>query len=244
MNTSEETVILFNLYLRGEMTSEERSQFESKLSSDPKFHASFLLHQEVVESIENYTLKAKMQEWHPDSTPQPKNYSIWIKPAIGALILLGLYVIFNLIKPQKVSESPTLFTKYYYADPGLPITMGNSNLLSLEKGMQAYKLGDYDAALDEWNVLVASGIGNDTVKYYVGSAYLALDEQSTAIHWFEQVPRFSIYYEKALWYILLAQLKDENMEAAMRTHKMLLSTDPKFHKKELNELKDFLDLNE
>ena len=50
---NEERYILFDQYLQGEMTVEERNSFEKEVSQNPEFAAEFRTFKEALEQLEN-----------------------------------------------------------------------------------------------------------------------------------------------------------------------------------------------
>nr|WP_303626606.1 tetratricopeptide repeat protein [Ferruginibacter sp. HRS2-29] len=85
--------------------------------------------------------------------------------------------------------------------------------------MVDYKTGKYSAAIDSWKKLLPLNPGNDTLNYFIGSAYLANKDGASAIGYFNDVLKTgrTAFSSEALWYKGLALIrlgkKDEAIEA-------------------------------
>lgn len=212
-------------YLLNRMPDSERIAFETQLASD------FTLKQKVedlkilLEGIETESLKEKLNTFHEDltskikplnHTSETKTVSIsWYKKyGIAASIILLLGLGFLWIINQDNTQK--LYTKYYTPDPGLPSLMSSDNDSNFQfnDAMVTYKQGDYKTAISKWNVLLEPEPKNDTLNYFIGSAYLANKQATTAITYLEKVSTY--FKDEANYYLGLAHLKNDNIQLAKK----------------------------
>src|SRR4051812_67312 len=121
---------------------------------------------------------------------------------IAAIITVGLYFANN----QSAEEK--LFASYYKADPGLATVMSVSDNYEFERAMVDYKTGNYSEALARWEKLAKENTMSDTLQYFIGSAYLAHNNPSAAVVYFDKVtakPK-STFTDDAYWYKGMALL--------------------------------------
>ena len=120
-----------------------------------------------------------------------------------------------------------MYAKYYIQDAGLMTAMGVSENYNFDKAMIDYKTGDYEKAIDAWQKLLLTNPANDTLHYFIGSAYMALDRPARALMNFEWVLKSanSNFKTDAYWYAGLALLKQGELEKA--SNYIRLSDNPK-----------------
>ncbi len=131
----------------------------------------------------------------------------WSRIAAAASLaaVVGVGALLMMRRP----DSQALATRYGLADPGLPVLMGSDvppNRVLVNQAMNAYKMGDYDAALDKWLHLPAGSIGPDTTLYYTGIfQYSAAQpvEAAQALARVRELPA-SAFRERADYYFALA----------------------------------------
>src|SRR5690606_38198090 len=123
-------------------------------------------------AIQESELEDRLKDFHchidaPRSI-RPKGWSKWAVAActIG-LLLAGILFFFSRTPEEK------LFVQFYRPDPGLPTLMGVSDHYEFENAMVSYKMGSYGEAIEGWRQLLKTYPQNDTLNYFIGSAYLA-----------------------------------------------------------------------
>ena len=243
MEVSIETIRRFDEYLRGDMSAKERLKFDQDIQSDVELMAAFNQHQLAISGIEHHALREKMNTWHDQidfSTVESKASSFrWIKYLIGALLLLAVIICAKYyLSDRQVNDTSALFVAYYYPDPGLPIKMSDNVGQLPISAMQAYKNKNYEKAISIWHTTEPK---TAAVNYYIASAYMAQNKFDIAKPHFENIAPSSTYYEKSLWYILLQQLKENQLVKARVTHKKLMDLPPQWHIHELKDIGQFLD---
>ncbi len=109
------------------------------------------------------------------------------------------------------------FDAYYQKDPGLISAMGISDHFDFDDAMIDYKKGDYDKAIASWEKLSAAAPLNDTLNYFLGSAWLAKKNSSKAIGYFRRVlpVKNSQFLPEANWYLGLCLIKEGKKQEAI-----------------------------
>jgi len=95
--------------------------------------------------------------------------------------------------------------------------MGASDNYLFDRAMVDYKVGDYDAALQIWENLQESKPANDTLNYFIASAYMGKENDEIAISYFQKViiNESSFFRNDALWYTGLALIREKKMKEAI-----------------------------
>lgn len=207
-------------YYNNSMTVEERTEFENLLKN-PEFKSQVEDIKTLILGIETQSLKEQLNKFHkevidPNSTQEPtgENYFTFKKIAAAAIIVIaiGSYWFFHQDPNQK------LYTKYFTPDPGLPTTMSQSADYEFYDAMVNYKQGDYKTAISKWQTLLIGQPKNDTLNYFLGVAYLANNDERSAIKYLDIVTNTKQSYFKndAFYYLGLAHLKSDNIEDAIK----------------------------
>ena len=79
------------------------------------------------------------------------------------------------------------------------------------------KCGDYQSAIDRWNLLLAKDSASDTLNYFLGTAYLELKNTKPAIVMLTRVTEIpqSKFVNEAYWYLALAYILEDRKEDAI-----------------------------
>lgn len=209
-------------YILGLMTDEEKKSFEAELNLDPKLRANVEDIKVLLQEVELASLKDSMEEFHAElktSTPVvpiiSKKPFVW-KPLGVAASLLFLLAITLWVFLGNTTENEKLYRAYYQPDPGMVTAMGLQSNYEFDRGMVDYKTGDYPAAIERWEKLLAEKPDNDTLNYFLGSAYLAEGNPDQAKVYLEKTARkgSGIFQKEAFWYLGLTQVKAGNSESA------------------------------
>ena len=96
--------------------------------------------------------------------------------------------------------------------------MGTSSDYQFDRGMIDYKSRNYGAAIKIWEGVLDSKPNNDTLNYFLGSAYLAVKNTDKAIVFFEKVTLLpsGSFTKDAYWYIGLSYLKEGKTNQAVK----------------------------
>ena len=181
--------------------------------------------------IQESVLEEKLDDFHRAIESPSTGWQKWAVAActIGFFIAVGLFLF------SKTHEEK-LFARYYTPDPGLPTFMGISDRYEFENAMVDYKMGDYKKAAESWKALLGESISNDTLQYFIGSAYLAQGMADAAIISFSQVvadPE-SAFASEAYWYLSLAWIKMKDPKKALEALQHTQNADKESLLKEIN----------
>ncbi len=220
---SQEQQEIFEQFLRGKMSEEEHSSFEFSLSKDEKLKNSFKEFKSLFEAVEEDGLRSKLEDFHKameEETPvrQINTSKKWFTYSIAASISIFLAVgglwFFN-----RQSPNEALFEQYFSPDPGLPTVMGTNDNFAFYEAMVDYKLGNYEIAIKKWEKLLETKPENDTLNYFLGSAYLANMEFETALDYLlkNEHNESSPFYEETHFYLGMTYLK-LNKVSKVKTH--------------------------
>lgn len=215
VNISQQELETFEQFISKQMNVEEKAAFTKKLGSDIALQHKLQTVKLLLVGIKEAALEKKLEEFHNDLTclkknriqTSTKNFTLkrwWI--AASVLVIIGLSWLLFL---NRDTTEEKLFASYFQPEPGLISPMSVSDNYLFHRAMVDYKVGDYDAALKTWENLLASKPENDTLNYFVGSAYLMKEKEEMAIAHFEKViaKENSAFKNDALWYTGLALLK-------------------------------------
>ena len=213
----------FEQFLLDQMSSKERTAFEEQLKSDKILKAQFIEFREIFGFIEEQSLRNKMEEFHGMVKNEPKG-SVSIKPrlyyfqiaaGIAALVAVSAWFLFRQTPNEK------LFNKYFTPDPGLPTVMGTSDNYTFYEAMVDYKQGNYDTAIAKWQGLHQLQTSNDTLNYFLGTAFLSNGKAASAIPFLNNTVQNnqSVFYDDAAYYLALAYVKEGKTDQAINVLK-------------------------
>ncbi|MFL0352016.1 tetratricopeptide repeat protein [Xanthomarina sp. GH4-25] len=221
-NMTQEELAHIERYINNNLTFEELSIFEEKLKNNPDFKNQVEDIKTLLFGIEKQALKEQLDTFHKDipievieDKKQPKfRFLNFKKTAVAAavIIALGSFWYTNRSTPKSV------FAKHYTPDPGLPTTMSSSDNFIFYDAMVNYKRKDYLTAISKWQPLLLTKPDNDTLNYFIGSAYLADGKEKEAIPYLKKVTLFKeeTFKNDAFYYLGLAYLKVNNVELAKK----------------------------
>ncbi|MEX1132072.1 MAG: hypothetical protein WEC15_02505 [Flavobacteriales bacterium] len=191
------------------MPTGERDAFEQVLATDAGLRAEVDLQRENTLAVElggvERMLKTLGAEHADDGTKRSTPWGQYLKyAAMVAIVVSGAF--WMLTRP---TTNERLFAEHFTADPGLPVPMSSTNDQPFQDAMVAFKLGDLEEARDKWSSLLQAEPTNDTLRYYIASAALAMEDAAAAIPLYESISadRTSAFHQKARWYLFLAYVR-------------------------------------
>lgn len=201
-------------YVMGTMPTPQRDRFEQELAANHDLRAEVELQRTNIRAVEiggmDRLLKDLARE-ERSSKPGAAGWTHYLKYAAAVALLLGV-AIWAFTRP---TPNERLFATHYIADPGLPVAMGATDDHAFQDAMVAYKLGDFREARGTWTVLLQAAPQNDTLRYYIASADLAMGDVPAAIPALEDLAKgHSAFAAKARWYLFLAYIKADETEKA------------------------------
>ncbi|WP_111308582.1 tetratricopeptide repeat protein [Confluentibacter sediminis] len=235
-NISQELLETIECYYNNSMDRDDRIIFEKKLQDSPEFKEQVEDIKTMLLGIETQALKEQLDDFHKE-IPLEKNKIRFLQPlkiAVAAAIIIafGCFWFFSGSSNQK------LYAKYFTPDPGLPTTMSNSDDFEFYDAMVNYKHGDYDKAIQKWQVLYQKQATNDTINYFLGLAYMSHDKIEAAKPFLQKVTETKKpfpFLSEAYYYLGLAYLKEGQIELAKEN---LGLSNTEQSQKLLNELKN------
>lgn len=210
-------------YLLKQMTGDEYDAFTKNILNDQALQDKINSVQLTLVGIQESNLSQKMEEFHKEISLSEKkiNHSAGkvfsmkrFLVAASVIVLLGLGAILFL---NKFNKPERLFSEYYKPDPGLITAMGASENYLFDHAMIDYKTKKYDSALKTWQELLKSNPANDTLNYFIGSAFLAKEKSDSAVYYFQKVitNEKSYFLNEAYWYLGLALVKQQKSAKAI-----------------------------
>ncbi len=217
---SQEEFERIDQYLSGQMDIAGRKALEAEMANNIQLRNEVDLQRRLMQAVEIGTLgeTASVADKAGSALPERAPFRHWLYAAAAIAVFVLGYLGWQFFKDSS-HEPADLYATYFYPDPGLPVTMrADSNVYLFNEGMVAYKEEQYDRALETWNALVRSGGETDTLRFYIAMAYLNtgnLNDASPALETFIADSQ-SPFHQRALWYMALIQVKEENFPAAVK----------------------------
>ena len=223
IDISQEEFEAIEQYIRQEIPIEEMDAFIKRLATDMVFQQKFETVRLLLVGVQEAGLSNKLEDFHRDlpaskeSTNPPSGRTISLKiwlVAASAIVIIGFG---PLLYFNRNGKEEKIFATYYRPDPGLISAMGTTDNYLFDRAMIDYKTGKYDAALKTWESMLISKSGNDTLNYFIGSAYLAKGQIKQALTHFREViaKPSSYFYNDALWYTGLSFLQESKIKEAI-----------------------------
>lgn len=219
---SPEEFELIEKYLLNQMEQIEKKQFEQSLNSNASLKQKLEESRLMLLGIKEASLESRLDGFHTATgvikMEQPKISRVvsmkkWLAAAAVVIIAgIAALLIFT------IDGNERLFNDYYRTDPGLVTAMSSeADHYEFEKAMVEYKTGEYDKALATWEKLLTITPQNDTLQYFIGSAYLAKKDAVKAIPFLQKVAdnSGSFFHNDATWYLGLALLKEGKKKEAI-----------------------------
>ena len=222
-NISKEQQETFERFLMGQMQEIEQIEFQEYLKDNPDEEVKFEDFKKLFYTIEEAGLKAKLDTFHKQLENNGQQKIIAKKPvfnrnrylmaaSFAMLITLSGVLFFNRLSPNE-----KLYNEFFTPDPGLPTVMGENGDYSFYEAMVDYKQGNYDTAIAKWQGLHKLQASNDTLNYFLGTAFLSNGKAASAIPFLNNTLQYnqSVFHEDALYYLALAYLKEGKTDQAI-----------------------------
>ena len=209
-------------YLLGEMNADETVAFAQRLEQDAALKTMVDGLTISIAGIQQAAMKSRLDEYHSTlgqntngSSRKPKSTSInsWLSAAAVLLLAIGLGW-WTFIREDK---NEALYSKYYSKEPGLVSAMSSTDNYRFDRAMVDYKTGNYDAAIKAWETLLKANPASDTLNYFIGSAWLAKNDESRAKPYLQKTSdnNSSYFREDANWYLGLILVKEGRADEAI-----------------------------
>ncbi len=155
--------------------------------------------------------------------------------SVAAILIIGFVALFNL-GSQPINEK--LFSEFYEIYPDITLHKRNSNSVNkFNYAMDKYNLEKYNDAIVELNSIPIEE-RNDTVNFYTGITYLALNDFKNSITVLKKLANKtnSSFYYDTQWYIALANIYLENYDEAKKKLLIISASNSKDYKNKANKL--------
>lgn len=224
-------LLLYN-YFSNQLTANQERIFEELLKTDTEFKKQFDFEKDlkrVIREKKGKELKLKLGDFEknlPKKTPVrtlPRtNYRKWAMAAsIALLIGLGWLGYLNFSGP----DYGKLYDKNFqqYPNTVYAITRSQSTESIERAAFSAYELGDYQAAIRNFNNIPETD-KKEYLNFYLGLSHLNLGQTVEAESFFKKViSSNSEFSPEAHWYMALVALKEENKKEALQYLEVLIS---------------------
>ncbi len=137
-----------------------------------------------------------------------------IKWLMGIAATLLLFAVGSYLFSSLNQSDQNRYAEYEYIDPGLPITMSQSDNYELYDALTYYGEENYETAEAKLKKLHSNNPTNDTLSYYLGASQLYQGKTETAKTNFIKVEKNknSVFNDKAEWLLLVCYLNENNSE--------------------------------
>lgn len=223
MKMSQEEFERIEKYLEGTLEGAPLIQFEKRLIKDAVLAANVEEQRILSNAIKEENLSARLDGFHEmlsenkeESSSKVINLNTYLRYAVAACVAFlifwgGVKYLNGTGSNQEQNEQ--LFAAHFTPDPGLPTTMSASDNYEFFNAMVSYKQGEYQKAIEVWEILVKEKPRNDTLNYFLGVAHLANDNEDEAItflQWASEHPK-SVFSKETYYYLGLANVKKGNL---------------------------------
>jgi len=207
---------IFEDYLFGKQTQEEKAAFEERLKSDDSLKSEFDEFLSIVEGIhiqEKDRLKKRFAEIRNIQDDKAKNLRrLRIIASVAAVVIVLLVPTFIIY--QNLSRPTRLYNKYYIEDSGIPVFMGINTNEDFASAMTEYKDRNYELAYSKFDK-VSHNNENDTLQFYMGLCLLNLNKNAEALESFGSINKInSPYYYAAKYYMALTLIRFKDFKNA------------------------------
>ncbi len=233
LHTDEENLLS---YADGEMSDQERRDFELRLKEEPHLRDKLHRLQMGISAVRQYGAAEKVKRIHGEMIPGLKknkkgkvvSMSRFIKYSMAAAAgIIILVVAIKLVTANSVSAVKLYSDAYVSYDAGT--VRGGSTPSALE---EAYQSGNYDRVTD----LAANGANlSSRDSLLTGIAFLNQDKSDSAARWLTGPSRQGTYRQDAEFYLALAWLKSKNYTAAVRLMKKIRNEEGHIYREQFSE---------
>jgi len=203
-------------YVLDRMSDAERMAFEQRMATDHALREEVELGRENIRAVELGGVSRMLKSIAAEDAASEmstagggwKNYLKYA--AVVAIILSGSLWLF------RPSANERLFAEHFVPDPGLPVAMGAADDPAFADAMVSYKEGKYAEARAKWSPLLQQEPMNDTLRYFIASAWLAEGDAPAAIPMLVALAKepASVFHARANWFLFLAYVRTGDVAKA------------------------------
>lgn len=239
---NEEKYILFDQYLQGDMSTEERLNFEKELLANPELALALETFKEVQVQLESKfgfeternafeaNLKTISNEHFKAEKPKVIRLKPWIYLAAASVVLLFGLFLFNPSEPK--FEDYNQYENAYLTERGIGIEQ-------LKEAENAFNAKDYKKAIPLFEAVLKENKSAE-IQYFYGVSLLEDNQIQKAEAAFNEIKSGnSIYKNKAIYALALTKLKQKDYDSCKAILKAIPSDFEHYDK--VQELLDKLD---
>lgn len=212
-------------FFEGNLQGDNLQWFHDQLRNQRDFIDLFILHFELNNAINEHDiikLRKKLEkiyqahkETHKKRIIPPTRRFLYLAASF-IFMIIGVGGIFYMLTSQYTPGD--LYNKFYspyqsVVSYGTPLEDVNK---SLDKAFHFYDNGQYEKALDNFEMILQKQSGNDYVGFYAAMSYLELDKEEEAQQLLNDIikEKDGLFTELSKWYLALSYLKTENTKKA------------------------------
>ena len=201
-------------YFNGLLSVDEINLFDRRIIEDKGFAEEVAFYVAARQSLKESGVREKKEWFHQLASKiedderevhLPDN-RLWLYRAAAAVIIIvalsiGWYLFFGKPSPRQLADqyiNQNLTT--------LSVTM-SSTPDSIQNGLRLYNEGQYDSAAKQFERVIERDTGNYLAKKYAGIVYLRLANYDKALAYFQQLEKYSLFSNPAIFYQALTLLK-------------------------------------
>jgi tetratricopeptide (TPR) repeat protein len=202
-----ESLEYIEAYFEQKLDDKEKQLFEKRCINDEGFAGEVAFYITSREAVRQKLLEQKRKLWataeddtggNTSATLAPVKkigFTRWLPYAVAACLLVAVCIYF-LFPTQAPRQLATTYIQQNFTR--LSHTMDGSKD-SLQKGIEAYNSGDYDAALSLFEAVYNAHPDNSEAKEYTGLSYLMKKEYSKALVHFNELADKKLFSNPGLF---------------------------------------------
>ncbi len=245
MNIEKNKIDLVEDYLMGNLEGTVKSDFEKLLTEDEElqeYMEEFKLIFEGARFSGRKDLFNQLKEIEKNREDKPtkvvKFRSLYYGIAASILLLISTYFAFNYISQDPPSVVAESYFEPYPALYGAATRSSETEYTQLELGMQLYEVARYEESIEILESVVDPE-KQEMINFYLGNAYLAIDDYSKSETIFKElINTGKIFSHDAKWYLAITYLKENETDKAISLLKDLTSYENDYAKKAKKMLRD------
>ena len=220
----EKDYILFEDYLNGTLSVNDKKAFDERLKVEAEFNESFLNYKELSGFLENkFENEQSFQAFEENlkniadkhfNKKEEKSKVIKFKPwqyaiAASIAILFGVFM-FNTNSNPSYND----FSNHN----SISLTVRGENDVLLSNAEKAFNEKDFEQAKLYFTQILKEDDSNDEIKLYKAISLIETNQFSEAEDLLKEVLKgTSVFRQKALWYMALSKLKQKDYDACKST---------------------------
>ena len=203
-------------YFNDELGAEEARQFEQRIIDDRSFAEEVAFYLSAKQTLREELIKEK-KEWFRQLAAQNSALSAGRKSGMVRKMLVyrlataagfvGIIFLSWYLFLQKPTSPNQMADKYINSNfETLSVTMSTKKD-SMQDGLSLYNKKQYNSALQQFETIIQRDTANYSARKYAGIVYLRLGNYDKALAYFQQLEKYSLYSNPALFYQALTLLK-------------------------------------